>query len=1257
MNLDTCKEGQRLTITTFDRPLMVAAGAGSGKTFTLTRRIAYGLLAGEEAPGGLQSIDEVLAITFTVKAAAELRDRIRALLREEGLAEESLKVDDAWVCTIGSMAARILRENAFEVGIDPKFEVIDEAEASYLRAEATEQVLAHLETGADPLLRAVIDEFGLRGQGPFDKRLLEYSQEVVARVRAMPEGFEGLRLSVPTATPARLVRQALEAAMEIQEVAKVWGKTNATDETFASDLETGIDRAEQWLAADTGEGFLDARFEAGPFLEALLAFPPSSDKYRAKKPDADAFAAWRGAYASVFSEAQAALGARVSVAAVSLARLLEDAYARAKGNDRLDQGDLLRRCLDAFSTHPELSERYRERFKVIMVDEFQDTDKLQVAVIAALAQPGFANVCTVGDAQQSIYRFRGADVNVFFEYRDRLRSLSPEAEFPQLPHNFRSHGDVLSLVDAVFGQPQVFGDEFLHLEAAGAVNTAADPVFEGDGPARIAVSVFQNDGSRATVSSEELSARCAREVAERFAQLREAGARPGEMALLLGTMTRASVYQEALRDAGFESIVTGGSGFGQSAEAQLVATLLRVAVNRDDSEALYQALASDLFALSDDALLALATTDAWASESDGEGEGDDGRARPRQPISRGFFGREEDDGFPLGENDRAALALARRCLRDFVRRAVREEPALALRRLFVDSGLADRLQLEGADGMARAGNFNKACVVVGELARESCGIADVARQFADYLSLAKEAPGALACLDADFVRIMTVHTSKGLEFPHVAVAELKDGYPGGRAPSFFVENIGEGTYVAATWMPHGPWDKTASKLKGWARAQEAEDLDVSLDGSAEAERAFGALSAAQFGAALAAYSAAQEREEARRLMYVALTRASRSLLLAMRVSAKIEDGYESTWVTGDVFDALGWAMDDGASVAMMDFGGRAPARVASERVLAEVGEETGEDPLAASAPTGEERLDEELGAAVPLSKDAPAVFAVARRAHGEDPALAPRNFAREGLYSYTSLSGAHPHSDEPAVEADEGVVLLHEGRSALGSETSNESNESESSFADDASGSRESDGAPACVLGAQESATALGTAFHRLAQQAIERSERGPLFAPSEEAIRAQIQKEGLSEEQQARLRAALVRWLGSDEAARFAAFENRRAEVPFTVAIGNFFLEGEIDGLADNGDGVAFLIDYKTGGRADETPEQLDEKHRLQASCYAYALMRAGYESVDAHFLRIEHAAADNLRDPQIVPYHFEKTDLPALEALIIAKQHEAVV
>lgn len=183
-----------------------------------------------------------------------------------------------------------------------------------------------------------------------------------------------------------------------------------------------------------------------------------------------------------------------------------------------------------------------------------------------------------------------------------------------------------------------------------------------------------------------------------------------------------------------------------------------------------------------------------------------------------------------------------------------------------------------------------------------------------------------------------------------------------------------------------------------------------------------------------------------------------------------------------------------------------------------------------------------------------------------------------------------------------------------------------------------------------------GTAFHRLAQQAIECSERGSLFAPSETAIRAQIQKEGLSEEQQARLRAALVRWLGSDEAVRFAAFENRRAEVPFTVAIGNFFLEGEIDGLADNGMGPPSSSTTRPAAAPTRRPSS---SMRSTAFRRAATPLRGscapGYESVDAHFLRIEHAAAVNSRDPQIVPYHFEKTDLPVLEALIIAKQKEA--
>lgn len=165
------------------------------------------------------------------------------------------------------------------------------------------------------------------------------------------------------------------------------GQATATDEAFAAALEEGIEGAERWLAADAGEGFLSARFDAELYLDVLLGFPPSSEKYRAKKPDAEAFAACARPMRMCSPRPGAALGARVAAAAVTLARLVEDAYARAEGERRLEQGDLLRRCLDAFAEHPELSARYRERFRVIMVDEFQDTDKLQVAVIGALAQP------------------------------------------------------------------------------------------------------------------------------------------------------------------------------------------------------------------------------------------------------------------------------------------------------------------------------------------------------------------------------------------------------------------------------------------------------------------------------------------------------------------------------------------------------------------------------------------------------------------------------------------------------------------------------------------------------------------------------------------------------------------------------------------------------------------------------------------------------------------------------------------------------
>lgn len=1238
MNLDRCTEGQRAVVTTLDAPLMVSAGAGSGKTFTLTQRVAFALSA-EAGGAGLTSVDELLAITFTTKAAAELKGRIKGLLLSEGLEAEALKVDDAWVSTIHGMAARILREHALEVGLDPAFQVIGEVEADELLAEAAERVVARAREAAAGPVHELLSREKLSGSSFNDRGAVDFALAVAERVHAMPRGFEGLVEAPDPVSPSLVVRCACEAAAEMRAAAEAWSKPSKTKVAFLERLEAAVEAAEAWLADAPTAGFADAGFDADRFGAVFYGFPLTTGA-AVGKADAPAFEAWQTAMVEMEREVRAGLSVRWQTAVTMLAREIEEEFARVKGPSRLDNGDLLTCCAAALSEHPSIAASLRARFKIIMVDEFQDTDRLQVDIIGRIARPGFANVCTVGDAQQSIYRFRGADVNVFTEYRSDLRARAGQEALVQLDWNFRSHGDVLALVERIFSQPTVFGDDFLRLEARGAVNKEPDALFDGGARPRVSLSAVHYpargfDASRARDAGAEA-------VAEHFAELAAAGARPGQMVILLGKMTHAHRYAAALRARGIPSMIAGGSVFSRLPEPALVSALLRWAVNATDDEALYQVLASPLFAVSDDVLLAL------ASSTD-----DDGSVHRRR-LAAGFLSPQWDDearALGLSENDLAAFTMARRQLLAFARRARAGDATGALRGLLVGSGLLDRLQDAGVDGLAQGANLAKALRLAADMEAASQGIASLAAAFDAHLACAKEAPGALAAAEGDFVRIMTVHASKGLEFPHVAVADLKDGRES--AGPLVVENVGTFSFAAASRVPEGAFADAAAKYDRQAKKLGCDDdeLLALFEDAASAPDRLRALTCGRRYRALAAYARAQALAEARRLLYVALTRASRSLFVSMVLKRDPAKGYGDTGIFEDIHDALPWGCEGARAVSELDYGGSAPARVVFRQLGAEEDAEGTED-ADSSADAGDLGDPGACGGGEAAGgagegggngEDSGDAFVVAVREELPVPVMLPCNFARAQLYSYTSLSGTHAHSDEPATEDEGGDAVPAPAP------------------ASEAIAGQEGNATP-------ESATALGTAFHRLAQQAIERSEQGALFTPGEAAIAAQIQKEGLSAGQQERLRQALDRWLGSDEAARFAAYENRAAEVPFIVRVPaspsdgsaagvgeSFFLEGEIDGLADNGGGAAFLIDYKTGGRDDETAGELDAKHRLQASCYAYALMRAGYTSVEAHFLRIERPSAENPRDPQIVPYRFETADLPALEALIIGKQKEA--
>ncbi len=284
---------------------------------------------------------------------------------------------------------------------------------------------------------------------------------------------------------------------------------------------------------------------------------------------------------------------------------------------------------------------------------------------------------------------------MFFEYRETLRRLSDRAHFVSLPDNFRSHGDILALVDAVFSQDRAFGSEFCILTRAALLTGRRTPSFADLERVRLDIIHYKAATAAASgVTRAEAVEEAARHIAERFAALRDRGRGPSDMAVLLGTMGNADVYAKALREVGLESVIAGGSVFSTTAEARLVADLFCAMRSMRLTKPPCSPSSPRLFfAVSDDALLSLVVT----CDEDG--------AFGRRSLWRGFSDPREDESTWIGEEDARMLALARRTLGRFFDARSQGAAERALRELFLETGYLDRLQKCGAVGLAAAGNL------------------------------------------------------------------------------------------------------------------------------------------------------------------------------------------------------------------------------------------------------------------------------------------------------------------------------------------------------------------------------------------------------------------------------------------------------------------------------------------------------------------------------------------------------------------------
>ena len=367
---------QRRAVERRDGSLLVRAGAGTGKTTVLVERFVQAVLEdGAE-------VDQVLAITFTEKAAAEMKSRVRKRFLDLGRREDARAAESAWVSTIHGLCARMLRAHALSAGIDPAFRVLDEVEADRIATDAFDGALEEF-MGEDPDRIEMVAAYT-------PDRLRDMVRTAYSHLRSRGQRrprLEETRPPVPAGEADRLEDAARAALAELGVAAG--GKS----------VEKAIAAIEERAPLPGGNA------------KALCT--AACDEYRE-------------AHAAHTAVEVATREHRDHTMLRVLLELYGDRYERRK-RDRaaLDFEDLELVARDLLAGDEGLREAYSSRFEHVLVDEFQDTNRLQNELLALLSRD---NLFRVGDENQSIYRFRNADVSVFREHWEEAQRGRPGGE-------------------------------------------------------------------------------------------------------------------------------------------------------------------------------------------------------------------------------------------------------------------------------------------------------------------------------------------------------------------------------------------------------------------------------------------------------------------------------------------------------------------------------------------------------------------------------------------------------------------------------------------------------------------------------------------------------------------------------------------------------------------------------------------------------------------------------------------------------------
>ena len=1183
---------QKKAVETTDRNVCVSAGAGTGKTRVLVERFIH------LVEKGLARCDEILAITFTEKAAQEMKTRIAKRLRERGLEDARRELENAYIGTIHSFCARILREHPMEAGVDPHFRVLEEDQANLLKAAVLDELIEgrFQEPAVFDLLHVYSEE-----------KMRQAIQSVVDRAHAF--GSSVLEIAAPVPSPRDcfgpsglamtgegsrgphprndgeedVIARQQAKAMPKQSPGKVLSALQALKglmekESDYAEIAAAIEKPVSHWGGIEGLREIGKKFRRQKTKPEIAAFKDALDEWTAFQMQS--------------------LGQTTSAAFLDLASDFETRYRKRKRERAaLDFNDLERVAVHLMNGDEPRSvacrKLYQTRFKFVMVDEFQDTSPLQDRLISLVT--GSDNLFVVGDWKQSIYGFRGADASLILE-REKTFLAEGRGERFSLTENFRSCTELLKPLNHFFEQlwareNRVYeplqpsrsvvdvGARFI--APSGAINGAPTHVSPPVNDYRIELLTIERLEDETV---EEVRMNEARALAEQIRAWVESGTYEyGDIAMLFRVATDIYFYEHELKNLGIPYYVVSGRGFYKQPEVRDVITFLEFLENPHLDIPLASVLRSPFVQISDDTLFWLANASTRLKPKTpndnsnlspsplpsppirerGKGEGVPPSGVRSIPLYDAFL--KSRDILEIGKEDQAKLENFKRLYFELREQKSKCTISECLEHV-LERTRYDRYVLGLPQGKRHFANLRRLLEIARELeTQEPIHLGDFIRYVKGLETQeVRESEAQVEALEGNVVKLMTIHKAKGLEFRVVIIPDLNRKGEKRHMPFLIDPEYGLGFKV---------WNESTRKFEETLGYRKGKEKIVQ-----------------------------NALEESKRLLYVGMTRAEDRLVLSGSSEEAEEEGEEGsfndeanwyTWIRQWVDSRHG----DGCVHKIIQRADERKVRVSSplanhKKIRAALERH---EPIRLRVPERAHQVIESLQPVTPVSFERIDLPVTAYSVFESSPetyrqvyelgALPNENLSRRTEAPHLIL---RPKAEEWSVDEDDSITCFRPG-------------------------------GPAFFEGSAVGGADFGTLIHRVFEYLVSHSERAK---PKADEILKRMAR-GLEKQTVDEAKNLTTQFLSSHVFSEIKQARARYAEIPFVLRLRSGIVQGTLDLLYQSAGGEWIILDYKT----DRVPERHDggmaqhaEKYRTQMMFYALAaheLLQLPLKRTTLYFVR----------------------------------------